>query len=80
MLQEDKDNFCNSVRAEVKAAGLMDSTDNCWDFFIDKASPPLPLHAQLHSQDPTGSPCVLVNLARNSQGKGIGELLHDACT
>lgn len=34
--QEDKDTFCNSVRGEVKQAGLIDSTDNCWDFFIDK--------------------------------------------
>lgn len=36
MKQEDKDNFCNAVRAEVKQAGMMDTTDNCWDFFIDK--------------------------------------------
>lgn len=34
--QEDKDNFCNAVRNEVKAAGLLDTPDNCWDFFIDK--------------------------------------------
>ena len=38
--QEDKDNFCNSVRGEVKQAGMVDSADNCWDFFIDKASNP----------------------------------------
>ncbi len=36
-LQEDKDNFCNAVRAEVKVAGLMDTTENCWSFFINKA-------------------------------------------
>ena len=35
-MQEDKDNFCNSVRAEVKAAGMLDSPANCWAFFIDK--------------------------------------------
>ena len=34
--QEDKDLFCNSVRNEVKQAGMVDSADNCWDFFIDK--------------------------------------------
>jgi hypothetical protein len=33
---EDKDNFCNAVRNEVKATGLLDTTDNCWDFFINK--------------------------------------------
>jgi dynein heavy chain, axonemal len=33
---EDKDNFINSVRNEVKGAGLIDTPDNCWDFFIDK--------------------------------------------
>ena len=36
-VQEDKDNFCNAVRAEVKMAGLMDTTENCWAFFINKA-------------------------------------------
>ena len=35
-MQEDKENFCNSVRAEVKAAGMLDSPANCWSFFIDK--------------------------------------------
>ncbi|KAK9808985.1 hypothetical protein WJX72_007373 [[Myrmecia] bisecta] len=33
---EDKETFCNAVRGEVKQAGLMDTTDNLWDFFIDK--------------------------------------------
>lgn len=36
MLQEDKDNFSNAVRNEVKASGLLDTPENCWDFFIDK--------------------------------------------
>ncbi len=36
--QEDKDTFCNSVRGEVKQAGMVDSADNCWDFFIDKVN------------------------------------------
>ena len=34
--QEDKDNAINAIRAEVKAAGLMDSSDNCWEFFVTK--------------------------------------------
>ena len=38
--QEDKENFCNSVRAEVKAAGILDSTANCWSFFIEKVRLP----------------------------------------
>jgi dynein heavy chain len=33
---DDKDNIINAVRPEVKAAGLMDSRDNCWNFFIDR--------------------------------------------
>jgi dynein heavy chain len=37
---EDKEAFSNAVRNEVKAAGLMDTNENCWDFFIDKASAP----------------------------------------
>ena len=40
-LQEDKENFCNAVRAEVKAAGLLDSPGNCWAFFIEKVWLPL---------------------------------------
>lgn len=35
-LQDDEENFCNSVRAEVKAAGILDSPENCWSFFIEK--------------------------------------------
>eukprot|EP00955_Chlamydomonas_euryale_P098702 365162-Chlamydomonas_euryale.AAC.26 len=31
---EDKETFCNAVRNEVKAAGMMDTVENCWDFFI----------------------------------------------
>lgn len=33
---EDKDTFCNSVRGELKQAGIVDTIENCWDFFIDK--------------------------------------------
>ena len=34
--QEERDNVCNAVRSEVKQAGIVDSTDNCWNFFISK--------------------------------------------
>ena len=34
--QEERDNVCNAVRGEVKQAGIVDSTDNCWSFFISK--------------------------------------------
>lgn len=33
---EDVDEIVNGVRGEVKAAGLMDSREVCWDFFINK--------------------------------------------
>ena len=33
---EDKDNFSNSVRNECKQAGIIDTPDNLWDFFISK--------------------------------------------
>ena len=33
---EDKDTFCNAVRSEVKQAGIIDTQENCWDFFIEK--------------------------------------------
>ncbi len=27
---------CLQVRAEVKASGLLDTADNCWDFFTKR--------------------------------------------
>jgi hypothetical protein len=33
---EDKDTFINAVRSEVKATGMLDTAENCWDFFINK--------------------------------------------
>jgi len=33
---EDKDNIVNAIRAEVKGAGIQDTRENCWDFFLDK--------------------------------------------
>ena len=34
--QEDRDNAINAIRAEVKAAGIMDTPDNCFEFFVNK--------------------------------------------
>jgi dynein heavy chain len=34
--QDERDNLVNGVRSEVKAAGLIDTPDVCWDFFIDR--------------------------------------------
>lgn len=33
---DDKDAIIAAVRNEVKAAGLLDSRQNCWEYFIDK--------------------------------------------
>ena len=33
---EDIDDICNSVRPEVKQAGIIDTRDSCWEFFIQK--------------------------------------------
>jgi dynein heavy chain len=38
MTPEDKDNMCNGVRNECKAAGVLDTPENLWDYFIDKVS------------------------------------------
>jgi len=36
MTNEDKGDCINAVRNEVKAEGIVDTNDNCWDFFLDK--------------------------------------------
>lgn len=33
---EDVENFSNSVRNDVKAAGILETPENLWDFFIEK--------------------------------------------
>lgn len=35
---EDKEAFCNAVRNECKSAGIMDTMENLWEFFINKVS------------------------------------------
>lgn len=63
--QEDKDTFCNSVRGELKQAGMVDSADNCWDFFIDKVNSSLCRSSMLCEQVPgrtlhlTSSTCAV---------------------
>ena len=39
--QEDKDEIVNAMRSETKAMGLVDTTENCWATFIQKARLPL---------------------------------------
>lgn len=34
--QEDKDEIINSMRSETKALGLVDSSENCWNTFIQR--------------------------------------------
>lgn len=33
---EDLENVINGVRNEVKGAGMQDTRENCWSFFIDR--------------------------------------------
>lgn len=33
---EDLENVINGVRNEVKGAGMQDTKENCWSFFIDR--------------------------------------------
>ena len=35
-MKEEKEAFCNSVTVEVKAIGLLDTPQICWEFFIKK--------------------------------------------
>ena len=33
---DDKENIINSMRNEVKASGIIDTNDNCYDYFLSK--------------------------------------------
>jgi dynein heavy chain len=33
---DEVDNIINGVRNEVKGAGIVDTRENCWKFFIDR--------------------------------------------
>lgn len=35
-LQEDKDEIINAMRSETKSLGLVDTSENCWNVFIQK--------------------------------------------
>ena len=35
---DEKDGIINNVRSKVKADGIVDTRDNCWQWFIDVAS------------------------------------------
>lgn len=34
--KDEVDNITSTLRSEVKAAGIVDTRDNCWKFFIDR--------------------------------------------
>jgi len=34
--QDEKDGLINGIRKEVKAAGIVDTPDNCWNFYVNK--------------------------------------------
>jgi dynein heavy chain len=46
---EDRDEIVNAMRGETKAAGLADSTENCWATFIDKVEAGGKLRLACHS-------------------------------
>lgn len=33
---DEKDDIISSLRNEVRGAGILDSRENCWSFFIDR--------------------------------------------
>lgn len=75
MTQEDKDNFCNAVRAEVKQAGMMDTTDNCWDFFINKVRPSVSKLQSFYRRIYCGGNASLLhNQISNSNGMSVGNV------
>lgn len=34
--EEEVDMIITSIRVELKALGLLDTRENCWNFFIDR--------------------------------------------
>jgi dynein heavy chain, axonemal len=69
---EDVDVFSNSVRNEVKAAGIMETPGNLWDFFIEK----------IRRCAPGGvwsNPCFSVVAAFSCSQKLSDLLPRDAC-
>ena len=60
---EDKDNFSNSVRGELKQAGILDTPENCWDYFIDKVKP---------------APCQQIQLSANLLLKALLLVAHQS--
>ena len=80
-MQEEKDNFCNAVRAEVKQAGIIETPENCWDFFIQKArSEPVAEETTIYQSatvhDRTTKQCSTLSLEQNMLTLS---LKHEAC-
>ena len=46
---EDLENVINGVRNEVKGAGLQDTRENCWSFFIDRVRRQLKVLYTIHN-------------------------------
>ena len=43
-VEDELENVISGVRNEVKGAGLEDTKENCWDFFIDRVRRQLKVH------------------------------------
>ena len=47
---EDYENVINGVRNEVKGAGMQDTRENCWSFFIDRVRRQLKVRNECRKQ------------------------------
>ena len=47
--EDDLESAINGVRSEVKGAGIVDTRENCWDFFISKVRKNLKVYFVLFS-------------------------------
>jgi dynein heavy chain len=34
--QDEKDALCNSIRTEARHAGIVETTDNLWNYYVNK--------------------------------------------
>ena len=41
---DELENIIGGIRNEVKSAGLQDTRENCWSFFIDRVRKQLKVH------------------------------------
>lgn len=75
---EDIENFSNSVRNDVKAAGILETPDNLWDFFIEKIRKyALPCIAMMCCFTPhVGTECRLSDILRYGGTWLVARLVH----